>query len=247
MDRAEIEQMLESCRPQDASDPIFAEALRVAASDPELAARFAEGQRFDAVMIDKLRAVPVPAHLREQILQGFPTAVPPPARWPRAWWGTGSIAALLLLGLFSWQIFAPHPARSQLLAQQAIAFTNQMPALQFVCFDAAAVAQWVNEQPDAQKVGVRMPAQEAAMSMAMIGSSMVHWNGRPVVMVCLQHGPRMAMLYIMKAEDAGYLPDGSSETVQKADWVVRTTKAKGQVRVLAAKGRPEDLNFPMPL
>lgn len=246
MDNSEIKLLLECYRPQDAGDPIFADALRAVADDPELAAWFEERQRFDAVMFGKFREVPVPADLPSQIVDGYQSAAPAPSRRPRFWMLAGSVAALFLVGLLSWHFFAPRPSPSQLLAQQAIDFTGKMPALQFVCFDASAVAGWVNKQPGAQKVGLKLPKPADSMSMAMIGSSVVDWNGRPVVMVCLQNGQRMAMLYILSAEDVGDMLDGTSETVQKADWVVRTTKSGGQVRLLTAKGRPEDLNFPMP-
>ncbi len=80
----------------------------------------------------------------------------------------------------------------------------------------------------------------------MIGSSIVNWNGHPVVMICMQDGRHMAMLYVLKDADVAGLKDNSTETFQRADWVVRATKANGQVRLLAARGTADDLDFPMP-
>jgi hypothetical protein len=161
-------------------------------------------------------------------------------RWPLAI----AAAAALAAGLLMWRNFAPTtPGRA--LAQQAISFTQEMPALQFVCFDAAAVASWVNEQPSAKNVSLQLSKPAAELSMGMIGSSIVDWNGEPVVMVCLQDGKRMAMLYIV-GDNASSLAEGATETVEQKGWAARTIKKGGQVRVLAGKGRAEDLNFDVP-
>lgn len=248
MDKATVKLQLESYRPQDANDPMFTEALREVAADPELAAWFEEMQRLDAVLSAKFQDVPVPPEIKSHILLGFHgAALPIPQSRPRVWVMAGSIAAILLLGLFSWHFSASRERPMDPLALQAISYTEQMPPLQFVCYDAAAVAGWINQQPGSQKIGLKLASPTASLSMAMIGSSVVDWNGRPVVMVCLQNGQRMAMLYILKGNAADDVPEGATQTVQKADWVVRTTKANGQVRLLTTKGGPKDLNFQTPL
>ena len=101
-----------------------------------------------------------------------------------------------------------------------------MPPLQFVCFNAAAVAGWINRQPGSQEIGLKLPKPPETLPMAMIGSSVVDWNGQPVVMICLQDGQRMAMLYILKPGDGPGLPEGATETMQQAGWVVRSTEHK---------------------
>lgn len=157
--------------------------------------------------------------------------------------------------MICWRVIAPPERPGKALASeapisplalQAISYTERMPALQFVCFDAAAVASWVNEQPGTQQLGIKLPKPDKALSMTMIGSSVVDWNGRPVVMIALQNRERMAMLYILSPRDAADLEEGATETVQKANWVVRTTKSGGRVRILTTKGTPEDLDFQMP-
>lgn len=256
MDKTTVKLLLESYRPQDASDPIFAEALREVAADPELAAWFEQMQRFDAALTSKLEAIPIPADLRNHIFlgyQGTTTARDPRRHLPWAW--IGSIAAAFVLGVFCWRLIAP-PERSgkalvaeapiSPLALQAISYTERMPALQFVCFDAAAVASWINEQPGTQQLGLRLPKPDKSLSMAMIGSSVVDWHGRPVVMVALQNGQRMAMLYILSPDDVPGLKDGATETIEKDNWVVQAKNTNGRVQVLTTRGGPGALDFPMP-
>ncbi len=244
MDKETAKVLLQSYRKADAADPIFVVALREAAADPELASWFEESQRFDAVIGAKMADIVVPADVKDRILRG-PNAVPQ----RRSLFKTiGAIAAILVLGLICWRIALP-PAAPPIdaFALQAINYTEKMPALQFVCFNAAEVAKWINEQPGAKQIGLTLPKPDASFSMKLMGSSMVDWNGKPVVMVCLQNGERMAMLYILKDDPDASMPDGMTRTLQREDWVVRETKADGQVRLLTTKGGPEDLNFITPL
>lgn len=245
MDRATVKLLLEGFRPQDAADPMFAEALAEVARDPELAAWFETVQRLDASISASLReAVPVSAALKAHILVGLQTETP--ARSSLFWKYLSAIAAAVLLAAFlGWKMLVPsQPAEA--LALQAVNFTNEMPPLQFVCFDATAVAAWVNEQPRARQAGIELPKPGKAADMAMIGSSVVDWNGKPVVMICLQNSKRMAMLYILNAEDGKAWKEGARETFQKDGWVVRTSLENGQVRLLTTKGQPEDLDFTTP-
>ena len=247
MDRATVKLLLESYRPENAEDPIFREALQEVASDPELTAWFENMQRLDGVIAEKVQGFPVPAEVKDHILLG---ACPPanmmqkPRPW--AWAVPASIAALIAISLFAWHVLAPPVSAMTPMELQALAYSKKMPALQFVCFNAAAVAAWVNKQPGAQKVGLTLPVPDQSMSMAMIGSSVVDWNGHPVVMICLQDGKKMAMLYVLNAKDFPELADGATDTMQKQDWVVRATKANGQIHLLAAQGGPDDLDFRMP-
>ena len=247
MDKETAKLLLKSYRPEDSEDPIFAEALREAAADPELAAWFEEMQRFDAAVGASLQEIPIPPDLKGHILLSRHNVVTAPTFYRSRFLAlAGAAAAILALGLVFWRLVLPHERPADALARQAISYTERMPALQFVCFDASVVASWVNEQPDAQRLGITLPDPGKSLSMEMIGSSIVHWNGRPVVMICLQHNGRMAMLYVLGPNEAAGMKEGATETMQKADWVVRTSKSAGRVRVLATKGKPEDLNFSMP-
>jgi len=241
VDREEVKLLLEAYRPQDAEDPIFAEALREVAKDPELAAWFAETLQFDALIEEKLRGTVVPPEVRGRVL---PREVPAEKEAWHRWAIPAAAAALLAAALLLWQSFSPaRPSRA--LARRAISFTGGMPALQFVCFNASDVAGWVNKHPTAQRLGLLVNDPGEALFMKMIGSSIVEWDGKPVLMICLQNDRQMAMLYILN--DAGaQLPEGASETVEDHGWAARTIRTGGQVRILTTKGRAEDLDFAMP-
>ena len=246
MDRAEAKILLEAYRPEDADDPAFAEALALTRTDSELAAWFGQMQRFDAILVSKFEEVPVPSDVRRRILAGQAREkIIPAAHLFRAWYVPASLAALILVGLFFLRAVSPAPATMDALAQRAVTFSGKMPALQFVCFNPSAVADWINRQPASRSVGLVMPPQDKSMSMKMIGSSVVRWDGHPVIMIALQNDKQMAMLYIMKGSAMPEMKDGATETMHKANWVVKAMKKNGELQLLAAEGTA-DPNFPMP-
>jgi len=247
VDREEAKRILESYRlgGKDSHDPIFADALRELERDPELQAWFEEKEKFDAVMVEKLAdAVTAPRDLKHQILARRPErarnifAVP----WLQPMLAA---AAAVVIGLGVWQHFAAprNPART--LALQAISYTNEMPPLQFVCFDASAVASWANRQPAVRKAALEIPKPGTDMDLRLIGSSLVAWNGKPVLMLCLQNGKQMAMVYLVRGDDFQIKPD-AHEMIEKDGWVSRVSYSGDKAWVLTTKGKPADLNFKVP-
>ena len=263
MDKAAIKTVLSAYRPgpRDAGDPVFAEALRAAEHDPELAAWFEEEQRFDALLVDALKHVPTPAGLKESILLNARVAAWSPAvveetptawrRHAKTWLATAAgLALAFILGRQTLPRAVPPRAGTgnedvNRLALQAIAYTGKMPALQFVCFDADAVAQWVEQKGHALNMGKLLEKPMAGMQM--IGSSTAQWEGKPVMMIALQNGDRMAMLYLVRASDFPGAIHRDGEITEKDGWVSKTGRHGEHLYVLTTKGTRQNLNFPMPL
>ncbi len=241
MTREEIKTLLKSYRPEDLDDPMFAEALSEVARDAKLAAWFEESQRFDAVISEKLRETEAPYGLKARILAS--TGGKEMSESRHSWILPFAAAAALATALFFWQQFRAVPP-SRALAMQAISFTERMPALQFVCFNAYDVAGWINNQTVAKKLGIFLESPGETFHMKMIGSSVVDWGGHPVIMVCLQNDGQMAMLYILPSAQAP--PDGIEETIEKRGWAARVSRRGNQVRVLTTAGSARDLDFQVP-
>ncbi len=270
MDKETLQTLLHAHRPdnaEDRRDPVFADALRETARDPELAAWFAESQKFDALMSKTLQGVPTPAALKNLILlnaeagsNGRPKPasssstgaagkiLPFPHEGRRPLLAFAAAAALVLAATLLWLWLpkrgtADYPPHA--LALRAISQTAEMPALQFVCYDAAMVAQWVNEHSAAHKMG--QPLRKPMASMSMIGSSAMQWDGKPVIMIALQRGERMGMLYLVRAEDfpAAGIGEGG-EFFEKDGWVTKTARSESTVYVLATKGTRQQMDFTMP-
>ena len=264
MDKTTIKMVLSAYRVagRDAADPIFAEALRAAESDLELKAWFEETQRFDALMVDTLGQVPTPAGLKETILldaasgASFAPARAPFYAWRRQAAAGLAMAAGLLLAFLLGRLTLPgtvghtaaaddRSAGANRLALQAIAYTGKMPALQFVCFDASAVAGWVEKKAAVLKMGKLIDRPLARLQM--IGSSTAEWEGKPVMMIALQNGEQMAMLYIVRAADFPGAVGDAGEVMEKDGWVSKTGRHGEHLYVLTTKGTRQNLDFPMPL
>src|SRR5712692_2933132 len=109
MDNQEAKFILTAYRPggQDASDPRFAEALEQARRDPVLEQWFKESVAFDATVTEKLRAVRVPADLRENILAG--AKISRPLRWSKRlnWAIAAALITIATIGSLIWHNLRP--------------------------------------------------------------------------------------------------------------------------------------------
>ena len=260
MDKATLKLVLGACQAGcgDAGDPLLAEARREAGRDPELVAWLEEEQRFDTFVADNLGSLSTPAGLKESILLNARSATSRPAaadRTPAAWRHPGAtwlamaagLALAFLLGRRTLPDAVPSSASggADRLALQAISYTGRMPALQFVCFDPAEVARWVNGKSASLHMGQLIDKPMA--SMQMIGSSTTQWEGKPVVMIALQNGDRMAMLYLLRAADFPGAAGAAAGIMEKDGWVSKTGREGDHLYVLTTKGTRKDLDFPMPL
>jgi hypothetical protein len=249
----------------DAEDPVFADALREVARDAELRAWLQEEQRFDAQVAETLREVPTPEGLKELILvnaRGPRTVVPfaeeasAAHRRPVATWL--AVAAGLVLAFILGRETLPGgsppaeaPPRAIVghgadrLALQAISYSGKMPALQFVCFDSALVARWINQKSVALQMG--KVVDKPLATLQMIGSSAAEWEGKPVMMIALQNGREMAMLYLVRAADFPEAAAAAGGVMEKDGWVSETGRRGDHLFVLTTKGTRKSLDFPMPL
>ncbi len=262
MDKAAIKTILSAYRAgrREEEDPVFAEALGEVEKDPELSSWFDDEQRFDARMVETLKGAAAPADLKELILLDARPAgsrtfavVETAGGWTRRLAPWLAMAAVFMLAFVLGRLTLPPAAPPTVdgsnygnrLALQAIAYTGRMPALQFVCFDASEVARWVDEKSVALHMG-KLTAKPLR-SMQMIGSSTAEWEGKPVVMVALQNGRQMAMLYFVRAADFPDAAGGKTEEIMEKDgYATKTSRSGDYIYVLTTKGTREDLDFPMP-
>ena len=99
MKNQEAKFILSAYRPSgaDAGDPMFAEALKQAQQDPNLAAWLSREQAHDASMAKKLAEIKPPAGLREAILAGSRVSGPKTtSRGTLRWIVMGAAAAILV-------------------------------------------------------------------------------------------------------------------------------------------------------
>jgi hypothetical protein len=244
MNREAAKSILAAYRPggEDADDPIFAEALRELERDPELRAWFADKEEFDSLIMAKLAdSVRAPMDLKDEILAraGRGENRTSFRRWLKP---ALAIAAATVIAIVVWHFAEPRDP-TRILAFQAIHYTREMPRMQFACFEASAVIKWIDKQPISREVGMKLT--KPMKDMCLIGSSVIEWNGKPVLMLALQNDKQMAMFYLVHGEDFN-IPRNANEITEENGWVSKVSSAGGNAWVLATKGTRDDLKFDVP-
>jgi anti-sigma factor RsiW len=194
MNREEARLILQSCRPggQDAADPQFAEALALAKQDAELAAWFADQQKFDAFASRKLKSVAVPSDLKAKILaEAIPARqkiveLPAPAWWqnlfrpPVSWAMAAMIVILLSLAVF-WKRPESAAHFADYSAQMVSAAVNDTNHVDVENSDMKQVVAWLGEHHGENKFIL-----PAALNGAngLVGCRVLEWHGQKVSMLC---------------------------------------------------------------
>ena len=194
MNRKEAKLILQSYRHcgQDAGDPQFAEALVLAQSDVELAAWFADQQKFDAFASRKLKSVDVPPDLKSKILAGENSqqqkAIELPAlAWlqnlfhsPVSW----AMAAAIVI-LFSLAIFWKQPESAARFADYSVqmvsAAVNDTNHVDVENSDMKQVVAWLGEHHGENKFVLPVALNGAN---GLVGCRVLDWHGQKVSMLC---------------------------------------------------------------
>jgi anti-sigma factor RsiW len=197
MNREEARLILQSYRPagQDAADPQFAEALALAKQDAELAAWFAEQQKFDAQISREIKSLPAPSDLKAKILARGNSQrqkiveLPAPAWWrdlfsfnsPVSW----AMAAAMLI-LFSVAIFWRQAEKSttrfaDYSVQMVSAAVNDTNHVDVADSDMKQVVAWLGEHHGESQFVLPVALNG---SSGLMGCRVLNWHGQKVSMLC---------------------------------------------------------------
>lgn len=235
MDNQQARFLLQSCRPdgRDADDPRFTEALEAAERDPELATRLADEQSFDLALASKLKSIPVPIGLREQLL--IDGALYKAAQRRRQ----GTILALaasvvLLLSLAGAWFTRERDADSfASYRQEMIARLDGRVQFSFTSERPAELQRWLGEQRGVS--GVALP--NGLRSLPGIGCRTWTWNGRPAGLICfLVNGREAVHLLVVSRDAVPRGPRGASPTfAESGPWTTASWTEGDKVYLLAGK------------
>jgi anti-sigma factor RsiW len=187
--------ILQSYRPggQDAGDPHFAEALALVKSEPELAAWFAQQQKYDAWVSGKIKSLATPTDLkakilsRENPLRQKNLELPAPAWWrslfsfnsPVAW---AMVAILFVLGFaVFWKQSGNRAPFAEYSARMVYAAVNDANHVEMENKDLKQVMAWLTEHHGENKLvlPVALNGHEGLM-----GCRVLDWHGQKVSMLC---------------------------------------------------------------
>jgi hypothetical protein len=244
MDNREAKFILTAYRPrgQDAGELRFAEALEQARRDPILQRWFEDSVAFDSAMTDKLRAVPPPANLRENILTGARISQLS-LRWNR--FRKWAVAAVLMLSttLAALIWLNTRPARLAGWQTQALDVISSLVRMESN-FDAQSnqpgeLVTWLrsNDAPAAQ----RLPDNLGKLSS--LGCKTFSWNGIPVSVICFTRpGGGLIHLVTMNASaGTNRTHEGKPELNQRGGWATATWREGDIIYMLALQGSCDQL------
>ena len=244
MDNREAKFILNVYRPggQDASDPRFSEALDQARRDPMLERWFSESIAFDAVMTEKLRAMEMPPHLRENILAG--ARVSRPLRWSKPFIKWAIAAAVILttvVGSVIW--YSGRPVRLAGWQSAALDVISSLVKNES-SFDAqsrntADLLAWLraNHAPAAQKLPDNLGKLES------VGCKTFSWNGIPVSVICFMR-PDCGLVHLVSANvptSSARPPKTAPEFVRQSEWATVTWREGDTTYMLALEGSRDQL------
>jgi len=226
MNNQEAKLILQAYRPggEDASEPLFAEALEQARRDPELQKWLAEQNALEARLQARLEtAIPVPRGLKSDLLALRKISRPAP------WWFPPmklaiAAAAVLLLGLAV--LFLPPQKQTQLASFRETMARYSAQTQEHIVFeshDMAKIQQWL--QGRGIETNFDLPA--ALPGRSMQGCRVVDWNGRRATMICFMFNGEHMDLFVMDRAGLPGLPDTSAPQYAKAGDLMTATWSKG--------------------
>jgi uncharacterized membrane protein YbaN (DUF454 family) len=247
VDSQQARQILELYRPGvDDADPQFAEALAFVQRDPELRRWLEEQRAVYAAIRDKIREIPVPAELQDQIL-----AERKVVRLPVAWWRSQFLkgaAAVAVICLSIYAIFVQLDSwnRTRNGPTNFAAFRAEMTYFAAAGYNLDVHSDSLDELRQ-QFVRNGWPSDysvPAGMTkLSVRGGCLMKWQNHKVSMLCLkssdQHG---VWLYVIERTALPDPPrDSTPQLATEGKLAMASWSADGKTYVLAAEGNEEFL------
>lgn len=220
----------------DANDPQFADALTQAERDPDLGQWFARERRFDEAMSVALDAVPIPSHLRADILAGGKISRPALWRGRNAVW---AIAAVLVALAGVVGVWRQQTARAENWQRDVLAVLPQLGSAAAPFDregkDGAVLKNWLVAQN--QPAPTAMPV--SLQGLPALGCKTISADGRPVSIICFtMPGGEIVHLAVMNEADAA---SSSPRFAQMNGWSTVRWHANGHACMLATKASAAEL------
>jgi hypothetical protein len=238
MNNQEARLILQAYRPggEDASDPLFAEALEQARRDPELQKWFAEQNALEARLQARLEtAIPIPRGLKSDLLALRKISRPAP------WWFqpmqlAAAAAVVLLLGLTVLFLFPQKQTQLASFRETMARYSAQKQGhIVFESHDLAKIQQWLQ----GRGIETNFDLPTALPGRSTQGCRVVDWNGRQATMICFMLKGEHMDLFVMDRTGLPDLPDNGSLLYAKAGGLMTVTWSKGDKIYLLTGGNAE--------
>lgn len=241
MTREEAKQVLGVHRGgrEDVDDAFFAEALKLAGTDGELAKWWAAEQALDAAITSKLQSEGVPSGLKDALLSALEPRNTFEWNWPKAI-GFAAAAAAIAVALTLGFVHPGEPRDSVAdFRSEMVNFVSLDPTLEMETGDLQKIQDRL--AASASLVSVHFPA--ALQKMPALGCRSLLFRGHKVGLVCFRReGNELAHLLVVdRAAFGGAKLPETPDFHKEGDWMTATWAEGDKLYVLASKGGQKEL------
>jgi hypothetical protein len=235
MDREEARRILAAYRPgdHDQTDPQFAEALKEAARDPELARWFGEEREFDRAIAAHLESVPVPLGLKTRILANAAPGAASKSSWAAALAVVAAVLFLLAQIVNLWRDSAHSFASLPDYQREMVSFIQLPPPLDMESSNLGEIKNWLAKKEVTQ---VAVPARLATLDP--VGCRILSFRGRKVTLICFRRSEKnLAHLFVVDCAALPKLKPGASPVfADEGEWTTASWAEKDRVYMIAVQG-----------
>lgn len=236
MNNQEAKFILQSCRHNgaDASDPDLQEALEHARRDPEVGKWHAEEQAIDASVSRKLKAIPIPPHLKTNILAARKVA-PAVAWWQQGTW-IAAAACFVALAAFSAFLFYQTSGNSftAFRADMTAFLTTRLDRLDVDTSEEKTIRTWLASH----RGHGDFVLPERVEELHKLGCRVLDWKGQKVTLLCFKLGGPQEV-HLLVADRATFRqapPEGSPQFEKSGAWMTASWSHRDKVYLLAGVG-----------
>ncbi|HEY1581902.1 MAG TPA: hypothetical protein VGF73_02250 [Chthoniobacterales bacterium] len=238
MTEQEARLILQSYQPEldDPNDPEVANALRLAAENPQFARWWDEEQAFDQAMAAQIAALAAPFGLKTRILaKTTAPATSPIARWIVGLAGAAALLFLLTQVADIWRHASPAAGAAALpaYASEMVSFVKVPPSLEMMSGNLDAVEGWLKQK---EAIPPSVPPNLAALGP--VGCRLLSFREHDVTLICFKrNGGKLAHLFVVdRAALPNLKPGGTAVFQQEGDWMTATWMEKDRIYMIALQG-----------
>jgi len=247
MTELEARLILQSYRPgsDDRSDPQFAEALREAERNPQLAQWLEIEQTFDRAVAAKLAELPEPFGLKTRIL-----ALQPQPQAKSSWNLAAILAAIAALLFLCAQVVSlfrnttpTNTASVSDYSREMVGFVQLPPSLAMMSDDLDAIKSWLGEN---RTPPINVPSNLSALQP--VGCRLLSFRGHDVTLICFRReGDRLAHLFTVDRAALPQMRAGKPPVFSTAgEWTTASWTEGNRVYLIAVQGDEEAVKRYLP-
>lgn len=234
MNSDEARSILSAYRPEDADDPLFAEALKEVAADPELAQWWANEQLFDRAIASKVQSMPVPAGLKSRLLQMTPGRPEIRRNWGRQITLLAATIAIFAVLFSSWRgPFQPAVSLADYRDEMVTLVKVPLP-LELENSDLSQLLARVEESGGLSDISIPPKLRKLEAK----GCRMLRFHGHDVGLICFNRANgRRAHLFVVASGALAPLSGAPGRVyAAQGEWMTAAWSENGHTYLLAVQG-----------